>query len=169
MEMDILEGIYTRRSVRNYTSEPVEGDQVLEIIKSGMWAPSGLNNQPWRFVVIKDALMRDGLAQLTKYTRVLKDAPVAIAVFIDHDAMYNDVKDHQSVGACIQNMLLAAHALNLGAVWLGEILKNAVKVRELLDLSDNLELMAVIAIGHPQKMDRESRRRDIGEMLIREY
>ncbi len=167
--MDILEGIYSRRSVRNYTNDPVAGDQVLEIIRAGMWAPSGLNNQPWRFVVIKDRMMREGLAQLTKYTRILKDAPVAIAVLIDHEAMYNDVKDHQSVGACIQNMLLAAHAMDLGAVWLGEILKNADKVRELLDLSHNLELMAVIALGHPQKTDRKSSRREIGEMLIREY
>jgi nitroreductase len=169
VKLDILEGIFSRRSVRNYTSESVGGDHVLEIIKAGMWAPSGLNNQPWRFVVIKDGMLREGLAQLTKYSRVLKEAPIAIVVFIDHGAMYNDVKDHQSVGACIQNMLLAAHAMGLGAVWLGEILKNADKVRVLLDLSDNLELMAVIALGHPQKTDQESSRRDIGEMLIREY
>lgn len=53
------------------------------------------------------------------------------------------------MGACIQNMLLAAHALGLGAVWLGEILKNADGVRRLLGLSENLELMAVVALGHP--------------------
>ncbi len=167
--MDILEGIFTRRSVRNFTGEPVGGDQVLRIIRAGMWAPSGLNNQPWRFVIVRDGKMRGDLAKLTKYSRILDEAPVAIAVFIDHGAMYNDVKDHQSVGACIQNMLLAAHAMGLGAVWLGEILKNAGKVRELFDLTGNLELMAVIALGHPQKTDRKSSRGDISEMLLKEY
>jgi nitroreductase len=50
--MDLLEGLYTRRSTRHYTNQPVEREQLLEVIKAGMWAPSGLNNQPWRFVIV---------------------------------------------------------------------------------------------------------------------
>jgi nitroreductase len=82
--------------------------------------------------------------------------------------MYNDVKDYQSMGACLQNMLLAAHALGLGAVWLGEILNNAVKVRELLELPETLELMAVIAVGHPARTDQKSNRKDVSEVLLKE-
>src|SRR5512143_107842 len=133
--MDLLEGIYTRRSIRQYTDQPVEREQLLEIIKAGTWAPSGMNNQPWRCVIVTNAEARKNLAKHTTYNFIIERAPACIAVFVDRTVMYNDVKDHQAIGACIQNMLLAAHALGLGAVWLGEILKNADGVRDLLELS----------------------------------
>ncbi len=167
--MEIIEGIYTRRSVRNYTDQPVERSLLLEIIKAGSWAPSGLNNQPWRFVIVHDKGIKSQLAGLTKYSRIVESAPAAIAVFIDHEAMYHDMKDHQAIGACLQNMLLAAHAMGLGAVWLGEILKSAVKVRELFGLPARFELMAVVAIGHPEKKDLSSKRREIKELLLKEF
>ncbi len=167
--MDILEGIYTRRSVRKYTGEPVDRPMVMEILKAGSWAPSGLNNQPWRFVVACDRGKRSELAKLTRYSRILEDAPVAIAVFLDRSAMYNETKDHQAIGACLQNMLLAAHALGLGAVWLGEILKNSTAVARLLDVPESMELMAVVAVGHPASRDQRSERRETGELLLGEF
>ncbi|GAH84325.1 unnamed protein product, partial [marine sediment metagenome] len=147
--MELLGGIYSRRSVRQYKNQRIEREQLLEIIKAGTWAPSGLNNQPWRFVIIQEQSLRHQLAALTKFGRIIEGAPVAIAVFLDKKSVYHDVKDYQAMGACLQNMLLAAHAMGLGAVWLGEILKNSDLVRALLELPDDLEFMAVIAIGHP--------------------
>jgi nitroreductase len=166
--MDLLEGIYSRRSVRGYTDQPVEQKQLLEIIKAGTWAPSGLNNQPWRFVIVRDRDIRKKLGGFTKYRTIIESAPACIAVFIDRGAMYNDVKDHQAIGACIQNMLLAAHALGLGAVWLGEILNNAEHVRMLLELPIEMELMAVVAIGHPSVKKRTSQRREVADFLLKE-
>ncbi len=166
--MDLLEGIYTRRSVRQYADRPVERDQLMGIIKAGTWAPSGLNNQPWRFVIITGKDVRLKLAGFTKYRGIIEAAPACVAVFIDRKAMYNDTKDHQAIGACIQNMLLAAHALGLGAVWLGEILKNADKIRAFLELPQEMELMAVVAVGHPVSKNRTSHRKDIMDVLIRE-
>ena len=166
--MDLLEGIYTRRSIRRYTAQAVEREQLIEIIKAGTWAPSGLNNQPWRFVIVREREARLKLAEFTKYRTILESAPACIAVFVDRGAMYNDIKDHQAMGACIQNMLLAAHALGLGAVWLGEILKNAENVRAFLELPPEMELMAVIAIGHPGAGSRTSQRKKIDDVLIRE-
>jgi nitroreductase len=166
--MDLLEGIYSRRSIRQYTGEPVSREHLLEIIKAGIWAPSGLNNQPWRFVIVRDEGVRQGLAALTRYHTVIETSSACIAVFIDKETMYNETKDHQSMGACLQNMLLAAHALGLGAVWLGEILKNGPAVRSLLGLSEQFDLMAVVAVGHPAKTDRSSTRKEIGEVLLKE-
>jgi nitroreductase len=166
--MDLLEGIYTRRSVRQYTDQPVGREQLLEIIKAGTWAPSGRNNQPWRFVIITSSEVRKNLAKQTKYNFIIEGAPACIAVFVDRSAMYNDVKDHQAMGACIQNMLLVAHALGLGAVWLGEILRNADAVRDLLGLPHDMELMAVVALGHPASPKHTSNRREVSEMLIKE-
>ena len=166
--MDLLEGIYSRRSLRKYTDRPVERDLLLEIIRAGTWAPSGLNNQPWRFVIVTDGELRGEMAALTKYSRIINEAPACIAVFVDREVMYHEAKDHQAMGACLQNMLLAAHALELGAVWLGEILKNGPAVRELLELPETLDLMAVVAIGHPADGGKVSRRRGVHEVLLKE-
>jgi nitroreductase len=166
--MELLEGIYTRRSVREFTGEPVPREALIEIIKAGTWAPSGLNNQPWRFAIVTDSGIRASLAGLTKYGKVVLAAPASIAVFVDRDAMYSEVKDHQAMGACIENMLLAAHAQGLGAVWLGEILNNAVRVRVLLGLPDNLDLMALVAVGRPDGKSRRSRRKPVEEVLLKE-
>jgi len=166
--MEVLEAIYGRRSVRHYTDEPVTREEVLEIVRAGSWAPSGLNNQPWRFAIVRDGEKRRALAGLTKYRHIVEGAPVSIAVFCDRTVMYNDTKDHQAMGACLQNMLLAAHALGLGAVWLGEILKSSDQVRELLELPETLELMAVVAVGRPVEGHRTGDRKDLGELILKE-
>ena len=162
----ILEAIYSRRSIREYTDEPVEDQQILEIIKAGMWAPSGLNNQPWRFAIVKEPGLKAKFEPLTKYSRIIKSAKVLLPVFVDKEAMYHPVKDHQAIGACLENMLLAAHSMGLGAVWLGEIIKSDKEIRNLLGLGDHLELMAVIALGHPARRDQKSRRRDMDELIV---
>lgn len=167
--MDLLEGIYSRRSIRQFTDQTVKKDDLIEIIKAGTWAPSGLNNQPWRFVIIRDREVRYKLATLTHYQKVIENAPVCIAVFVDQQAMYNATKDHQAMGACIQNMLLAAHSLGLGAVWLGEILKNAEKARMLLELPEEMDLMAVVALGYPSSKTFSSSRREISEVILKEF
>ncbi len=165
----VLDAIYRRRSVRQFTADPVDEKTVLEIIRAGTWAPSGLNNQPWRFVIIRSPEKRAALADLTKYGEIIRQAPVVIAVFIDKEAMYHEVKDHQAIGACIQNMLLAIYSLGLGGVWLGEILKNAQKVRELLELPENLELMAVVALGHPAHRKQVSSRKPLDDVILKVF
>jgi nitroreductase len=166
--MDLLEGLYTRRSIRNYTNAPVTQEELRKIVEAGTMAPSGRNNQPWRFVTIRDKVLLRRLSTLTTYSHVIMQAAACIVVFIDKSAMYHEVKDHQSMGACHQNMLLAAHAMGLGAVWLGEILKSAREVRELCRLSDVLELMAVIVLGHPAGTGGRADRKPVEEVLLKE-
>lgn len=163
----VLEAIYRRRSVRDYTPQEVGLDDLREIIRAGVWAPSGLNNQPWRFVLVRDGQTKEKLAALTKYQKIVLAAPALITVFLDREAMYDEVKDHQAAGACIQNMLLAAEALGLGAVWLGQILHNREKVREVLELDARFDLMAVIALGHPAPGERRSQRQPLEDFILR--
>ncbi len=162
---EILELIRSRRSVRRFLDRPVEQEMVDRILEAGRWAPSGRNNQPWRFVVVREAGLKERVASFTKYGAVIESAPVIIPVFIHRPSMYSEVKDYQSVGACLQNMLLMAHAQGLGAVWLGEILKNAAAVRDTLELSEDLELMAVIALGWPRG-GGQSRRLEMDQLLV---
>jgi nitroreductase len=145
----VIDAIRTRRSVREFTKEKVSDEVVNQILEAGLWAPSGKNNQPWKFAIIQDLALKESLASLTHSRSIIQRAPVCIAIFLDHSKVYDRTKDVQAVGACIQNMLLTIHSLGLGGVWLGEILKNKEKVGELLGTDKDLELMAVVAFGNP--------------------
>ncbi len=169
MEQPVQEAIRNRRSIREFTDQPVEYDLLHRIITAGIWAPSGLNNQPWRFVIICDHEINSKLAALTHYAHIVQAAPALIAVYLDQEKMYDPVKDHQAAGACIQNMLLAAHELGLGAVWLGQILKNKDQVNDVLQLSDQYDLMALLALGYPQHRNQQSRRQPLTDFILHEF
>ena len=168
MTSSVLNAICKRRSIREFTEKEISSEQLYEIVKAGIWAPSGLNNQPWRFVIIKDLDVKEQLAQQTHYGHIVRDANALIAVFLSKDNMYDTVKDIQSAGACIQNILLAAEALELGAVWLGQILKNKSDVNKILELSDNFDLMAIVALGYPSHRNQKSKRKEVSELLLKE-
>ncbi len=147
----MIEAIRARRSIRHFTKETVSDEVVDQVLESGLWAPSGKNNQPWRFAVIQEPALKESLAALTHSRSIILGAPVCVAIFLDHSKVYDRTKDVQAIGACIQNMLLTIHSLGLGGVWLGEILKNKEKVADLLRVKQDLELMALVAFGHPVK------------------
>ncbi|WP_291322407.1 nitroreductase [Desulfonatronospira sp.] len=168
--MDVFEAIFNRRSIRKFTDQEVSREYVLQVLDAGRWAPSGLNNQPWRFLVLTS---RDGrknaLMDCTKYSHIVRAAKVLIVVFLDTGSKYNHVKDCQGIGACIQNMLLAAHGIGLGAVWLGEIINQESMVHQVLGTDqDKLELMAVVAMGHPDQKG-SSQRRELKELILEEF
>lgn len=163
----VQQAIYNRRSRREFTSDPVDQSVIEAILDAGIWAPSGLNNQPWRFVVISDASTIKQLSETTHYTHIVAGAPLLIAVYLDTDSMYDVVKDHQAVGACIQNMLLVTEECGLGGVWLGQILKNRDDVNRILGVESRYELMAVLALGHPAKTDQQSNRKPLADFILK--
>lgn len=158
--------IKTRRSIRKYAPDDIDDETIDRIIEMGTWAPSGLNNQPWQFVVVRDKKLKETLSQQTRYSHVIQGAPVCIAVFLDHSQSYHQVKDVLAIGACIQNMLLTIHSMGLGAVWLGEILKNREPVERILEVPETSELMAVIALGRPDESGGKGTRKSIDEVII---
>ena len=162
----MLELIKSRRSIRKFTSQKVDEALLNQIIEGGMWAPSGLNNQPWRIAIIQDSYTKQSIAPLTRYSPIIEGAPVLLLIFLDVDSSYDRTKDIQAIGACIQNMLLTIHTLDLGGVWLGEILKNKDTVSEIVKASDNLELMAIIALGHPAEKGGRAYRKSMEEIVF---
>jgi nitroreductase len=162
----MLQLIRTRRSIRKFTGQAVEDEMIAQIIEAGTWAPSGLNNQPWKVAVIRDQATIKAIAPLTRYSRIIEDAPVLLAPFLDTAASYDRTKDIQAMGAFIQNMLLAIHALGLGGVWLGEILKNKEKVARIVNAPDALELMAIIALGHPAEQGGTGSRKSVKDVVF---
>ncbi len=164
--MDILDIIATRRSIRKFEVREVSDDLLDEVLEAGRWAPSGLNNQPWRFAVVRDKTVKEAVSKLTNYSRIVRDADSLIAVFMDNASGYHKVKDAQSIGACMQNMLLEAHALGLGAVWLGEIIRSDKQIRGILGLGAELELMAVIALGYPAESPKATKRKALKDLIV---
>jgi nitroreductase len=164
--MDFLELCKSRRSVRRYEEKEVPEEAILKILEAGRWAPSGLNNQPWKFMVVRERKKIDELAKFTKYKHIVERAKALIIVFLDLGEMYDRTKDVQAIGASIQNMLLEAHDLGLGSCWIGEVLNRREKVEEFLGVPKNLELMAFITLGYPAESPRSSRK-SLEEILIK--
>ncbi|MDA0524385.1 nitroreductase family protein [Methanococcoides alaskense] len=161
-----IETILNRRSVREYTDEPVSEKDINTILDCARWAPSGLNNQPWKFIVIQDENTINNLAQCTHYSSIVLGSKVLIAVYLDNAEMYHHDKDVMAIGASIQNILLTCVELGLGSVWLGEILKQAEKVNSVLEVPESYEFMALIAIGKPVEKERTSSRKSIAELTF---
>lgn len=164
--MKLLDVIRSRRSVRIYKNQPVEDVTINEILEAARWAPSGLNNQPWRFVVIKDDLFKKKISLLTHYSSIVAGSNFCIAVFYNQPAGYNRDKDLMSIGAAIQNMLLYAHDAGIGSVWLGEILKNREKINELLGVDNSNEFMALVAFGFPGE-EGLGERKKMSELILK--
>jgi nitroreductase len=162
----MLDLIKTRRSIRKFKEGEVSDELIDRILISGSWAPSGLNNQPWRFAVIKDQTVKEQIAGLTHYSKIVRAANALIIVFLDNGTSYDRTKDVQSIGACIENMLLAIHGLGLGGVWLGEILRNREAVAQALEAPEGYELMAVIAFGIPAESPHPHARKPLSELVF---
>ena len=149
IQNEVTENIYSRRSIRRFSEQIIPAESVETILECARFAPSGLNNQPWRFIVVDGPALRAEISSATHYSDIILSAPLLISVFLDTVSSYHREKDLMAIGASIQNILLAAHSLGLGAVWLGEILKNKDQVSKILNAPDCFELAAVVAVGYP--------------------
>ncbi|MGE0079314.1 MAG: nitroreductase family protein [Bacteroidales bacterium] len=149
-----LDNIYTRTSIRAYESKEVEDEKIQQILKAGMAAPTAVNKQPWQFVVVKKKEVLQALAAELPHAKMTANAPFAIVACGDlSKALEGNAAAFwiQDVSAATENILLAAHALGLGAVWTGvypsdERVKS---VQGVLHLPEHVIPLCVIPIGYP--------------------
>ena len=154
----VLANIHARKSVRSYTSEPVSPEQVETLLRAAMAAPTAVNFQPWRFVVVTEREQLDELAEVLPYAKMLKQAPLAIVVCGETIWMGGAENTYwqQDCAAATQNILLAAEALGLGAVWTGVYPNEELypKLHDYLGLPETVQPFCVIPIGHPAGDDK---------------
>lgn len=153
-ESIVLDNIATRTSIRAYTEAPVEQAKIEKMLKAAMAAPTAMNKQPWHFVVVTDKDQLKALSEISPYSGMVAKAPLAIAVCGDMlKAMDGGGRDFwiQDVSAATQNLLLAAHAMELGAVWTGVYpdLDRCKSIAEVLSLPENIIPLNVVVIGYP--------------------
>lgn len=165
--MNTIDCIKQRRSVRKYTSQKINKETQELLLHAAICAPSGKNGQPWRFKCIDDEQLIKDISRLSIYRSWMQTAPLLIAVFLDRENSYNYVKDVQSCGAAIQNMLLAAKAVEIGSCWIGEILPKQERVKAILNISESkYELMGIVAFGYPNDSPTPPAKKEIADFLI---
>jgi len=149
--MDTIEAIFTRRSIRAYTDRPVGEDLIELLLRAAMAAPSAGNQQPWQFVVVDDRATLDAIPAYHPYSAMLRQAPVAVVVCGDGGKEGLGAYWPQDCSAATENLLLAAHARGLGAVWLGVYPEadRIARTRELLGLPEAITPFCIVAIGYP--------------------
>jgi len=150
--MEFYEAVMTRRSVRSYKPDPVPEDALNRILEAVRMAPSGSNRQPWKFIVVTDSEKRRRLMEICGNQRFVGEAPVAI-VGCGKDVKYNrggymgDKAFLVDVSIAFTHLILAARAEGLGTCWIGDF--ENLKVKELFDVPDDFDVVAVTPLGYP--------------------
>jgi nitroreductase len=144
-----LEFIFRRRSIRKYSAEPVTELDVRALLEAAMAAPTASNLQPWHFVVVTNRSKLRELSEVHPYGKMLAEAGLAIAVC--GDPSVSERYWDQDGAAATESILLAAENLGLGAVWLGGHPRTERKaaIRKVLGIPDSIEILSLLAIGHP--------------------
>ncbi len=162
MKMEAMDVILGRRSIRKYTGQPVSEAEAKRLLEAGMAAPSAHNRQPWHFIVVRDHAKLEAIPLFHQYSKMLPQAALAIVVCGDLDLEAGTGFWPQDCAAVTQNILLAAKAIGLGAVWLGVYPnENLVKgLSDLLNVPERKVPFCIISVGCPAEEKPPSNRYD---------
>jgi nitroreductase len=144
--MDIINN---RRSVRSFTDQEVEKENVLLLLRAAMQAPSAHNQQPWHFLVVQD---KDMIRKLRPSSPMFSEATLAIIVLLDKTNVKREMMAPQDLSAATQNILLKATELGLGSCWCGvyPLEERMNYLSEVIMVSKQYEVFSLIALGYPK-------------------
>ena len=154
--MDTITAILTRRSIRLFTNQPIAEDDVNMLLRCAMQAPSAGNAQLWQFVILTDRSLFDKIREFHPFAEALETAPLAILVCGDDRFEKRPGRWMLDCSAATQNILLAAHAQGLGAVWLSIYpdLERIEGIQRLITLPEEIHPVSLVAVGYPaEKID----------------
>lgn len=151
-----IETLMTRTSIRSFTDRPVSADTIEMLLRAGMAAPTAVNKQPWHFVVINDRAKLDELGGNGRQSQMWQESTLAIAVCGNMEKALEGPAQAfwiQDCSAATENILLAAHALGLGAVWTGcyPMEERMANVTQVLNLPEHIVPLCVIVMGYPNE------------------
>ena len=154
--MTAIDAIMTRTSIRSFADKAVSADTIEMLLRAGMAAPTAVNKQPWHFVVINDRAVMDALGGNGRQSQMWKESPLAIVVCGDMEKALEGPAQAfwvQDCSAATENILLAAHALGLGAVWTGcyPMEERMANVSQVLNLPETVVPLCVIVMGYPNE------------------
>lgn len=164
--MDVSEAILKRRSVRKFSSAPIDKELIIKILEAGRWAPSEGNLQAWHVYVVQNEELKEKFVPASLGQTFIREAPVVFVLCVDlnRTAPYGtrgrDLFCLQTSGAVVQNMMLQAFSLGLGSCWVGAFKEEAIK--EILNIPNHLRPVALIPVGYSLE-ERNSKRRELEE------
>jgi nitroreductase len=149
--MEVLDAIYTRRSIRRYSEKKIDDEMVNKILQAAMYAPSAVNKQPWHFIIFEDKNTYDAIIQVHKSSEMLAGAQKAIVICYDVNLQHDEGYGVIDCSAATENILLAAHALGLGACWIGICPRqNRIEaLKQIFNLPENIIPFSVVSLGYP--------------------
>jgi nitroreductase len=157
MNTDTLSIIHQRKSVRNFTGAPVTKEHLDMLIRAGMAAPSAVNCQPWEFIVVTDRTILDALGNALPFAKMIFKAGAAITVCGNPSNAHRKLMEYAVLDPALasENILLAAEALGLGAVWTAAYPypERMQSVRDILHIPEYIIPLNVIPVGHPTGED----------------
>ncbi len=160
--MELYEAISTRRSVRSFRDGEVPAETIEKLLGAAMLAPSASNQQPWKFIVVRDRARLDGIPSFHPYCKMISQASVAIIVCGDPTGKKWPDLWPQDCSAAVQNLLLAARDEGLGAVWTGvyPFEDRMAGCRKLFNLPDAVFPFAIVPVGYPKDPDAAFKKLD---------
>lgn len=169
--METLEAIFTRRSIRKFSDRQIQESDINRLLKAGMYAPSANNSQPWHFVVINERELLDRIPTFHPWSKMCFQAPLAIVVCAYVPAGKKFDLWVQDCSAATQNILLAAHAIGLGGVWLGVYPREEriAGVRDLLGLPEEVHPVSIVVLGYPDEQPETPERFDLAKVHFNQW
>jgi nitroreductase len=150
---EVLNAIKNRRTIRRFKSTPVDEEKLLTILEAGRWAPSFSNLQPWRFIVIKDQVLKNAIDKAARESVLhlgINEAPVVILVCVDR--RIDPLHAIETGAAAAQNMALAAFSLGLGAGWIGIWGTEAeASIQKIFKLPETVRAVSLLPVGVPNE------------------
>jgi nitroreductase len=165
--MDVRKAIQSRRSIRAYESCEVEEDKLVRVLESGRLSPSAGNRQERRFVIIRDAKTRKLLSEAAKYQKFVAQAPVVIAACsVESEYVMSCGQPAYPIDTAIavDHMTLQAVEEGLGTCWIGAF--DEKKVKEILNIPDNVRVVALLPLGYPSAIPRPTPRKSLDEIVM---
>jgi nitroreductase len=179
LAMNVMEAIQERRSVRRFTEEPVSREDLEKVLEAARWAPSWVNVQPWRVVVVTDpekkAALKEALLPKNPASKGIDQAPLLLVLIGERgkSGLYGETFSTDKgdwymfdLGIAAQNMALAAHSIGLGTVHVGAL--NHKEAARILDVPDGFEVVEILPLGHPAFTPKTPPRKELGEFVSNE-
>ncbi len=167
--MDLMDAIKTRRSVRKFKETPVPEGLLKDVLNAARLAPSADNAQPWRAIVVMDEQLKLKLVAASYGQKFIAQAPVVVVVCGIPDEAFPTIGGYMNahvidVAIAVDHITLAAHALGLGTCWIGWFKED--KVRELLNIPEDVRVVALIPIGYPDESPERTPRKNLEDLVM---
>ena len=166
--MKVLDVIQKRRSVRKYKEDPIPEKALMRVLEAARLAPSGKNIQPWKFIIVKDKVLKEKLAQASAGQFFMAEAPIIIVGCGFPDNCYAHMGRYMKswsvdVTIALEHLILQAQEEGLGTCWIGSFEEEEVKA--ILNIPENVKVLALTPLGYPDEIPRFRGRKNLDEII----